>query len=154
MANTDLHTHTAHFLHAVRELPIRLELLWELRSHATDPADRETAVNEALDEYSKRVARHSDAILQLTDDERTEALVTEFTALVSLELKIFRDTARTRAELRGNDSGFREVVVKILEGAGGAIERRSRQRLMVLAGEIHEHLYRAPEDPNRDSVAG
>lgn len=153
MATTDLFTHTAHFLHAVRELPIRLELLLQLRAHATDPEDRESAVNEALDEYSKRVAYRSDAILLLSDDERTKALVSEFTALVSNELMFFRDTARNRAHLSRNKSKLGAVVVAAVEGLGGAIERGNRQRLMVLSGEIHEHLC-PPPAPAPDPVAG
>lgn len=153
MATTDLFTHTAFLLHAVRDLPIRLELLRQLHSHATDPAGRERAANEALAEYSKRVARHSDAILVLTDDERAKALAGEFSDRVSTQLSIYLGTARNQAQLSENRSVLGVVVVAGAAGIGRAVERRNRERLMVLSGEIQKHFAR-DLDLNRHRATG
>jgi hypothetical protein len=91
--NDKLSKHQTDLVSAIRRLPSRWQLLGQLSANVREPADPAIAVNAALAEEYGRIALLSDAILQLSDDERAKALVSKLGDLVSSEIKFLRGAA-------------------------------------------------------------
>lgn len=99
MAKNDLYTHTAYLLSAIQELPIRTSLYDRLIAHTPELEDRAAIVEDALGDVYRQLALHSDAILQLTPDDRTRDLLGELGTLVGQQIELLRTMPQKSLDL-------------------------------------------------------
>jgi hypothetical protein len=90
-------------VNAIRDWRSKWKLLQEriqqLAANALNQAERAAVVDEALGEPTARITLCSEAILQLTDDKRTEALVCKLDGLISAEVGFWRSAANVGAAI-------------------------------------------------------
>jgi hypothetical protein len=84
---------------AIRDWGSKWEHLQQLAGDAKSQVDRKAAVDEFLGEPTARITLCSEAILQLTDDKQTEALVSKLDGLISAEIGFWRAAANIGAAI-------------------------------------------------------
>jgi hypothetical protein len=99
-----------------------------------------STVNDTLADTYLRIARHTDALMQLTDDERILAPVRKLGSLTTAEITDSRDAAAEIGAI-SDIAGLRRWILKWIFGA--FFIRLRRNQIVAPTTELEKHIRRA-----------